>query len=429
MNTNFPTNNSFGGLTSAGIGLNTHEEENVNAISHPISTGNQPVTVEDVTGTDDQHRSLHPWVLPLPNAASDTDSGSEDEGGIWRSVCSVSPGSSSKSSRSPSTASTTAEVTTHSSSSIESENSQNNSTPENELSSRGDSPSPESAIERNTEPTQGAQRISNANDLPLHRSAIQGSRVQNSSVDDDWLAIDSNGDGISATSNIGTLQKSYELLNETLFDPGAVLKLRDVVRLQCEARKEIKTSIESSQASEVAAPDQPSIQALEREINHLQLKEAALTQYLRSNPFNDKNVLRPRRNLVEGTFLHITVVIDRMHEHLGSLSNGEQTKEVLAESTALKQALLRVEKSFKTWHENELNVYECADPERCSHAPDFYTNTSKKTEENPISRYNDSCFAATFQNFFRDAGIPKRFVELVTPQAIQVATAKVMNEI
>ncbi|MFI0347852.1 MAG: hypothetical protein ACH346_03625 [Chthoniobacterales bacterium] len=280
------------------------------------------------------------------------------------------------------------------------------------------------------------------------------------------------------------LKKLQESLNELAETEDVVLveiasTLRDrISELQKEDSDEdefllvdknnISKEENPTEQKQIVLKDQ--IFALQKEIdlqsNRLALKEAALTQYLKSNPFNDKNVLYPRRihaeavrltseRIVaelkirretaqkpiteekqelrtlrgknEATDISLSSLPWRLLESNAILQKESRLNEVTKENGKLLQAEEKLKISTEQWYKQEVAAYEQVNPETSSQRPVFYTTATGPS--NPIVFYSAQHAAEELQCLCRDAGVPLDITSRLSGEVIKKADRQAMDEV
>lgn len=179
-------------------------------------------------------------------------------------------------------------------------------------------------------------------------------------------------------------QVSQRLLRTVTFDPLKISSLRKEIEKQ-------QTAIEAL-LQEPESLETEMIGRLGEQHNHLMIKEKMLSQYLESDPFNDKNVLRPRRIYAEAARL----VFEK-----------KEQPQVLIDR-------------FYQWYDAEVNSYEQADRTQRSHDPTFYLD--KKNPKNPLVKYNAQRVAKVLEKLAQATGASVDFTE-----EVERAAAVAMN--
>ncbi|MBX9577945.1 MAG: hypothetical protein K2W97_05660 [Chthoniobacterales bacterium] len=208
---------------------------------------------------------------------------------------------------------------------------------------------------------------------------------------------------------------SKSLLKQIIFDPKEVFELRKRVERQrtkvevyfykCspgskveqsldKLEKKLGTSLSPEGEDKLVLPPKMLLQLGEQR-DHLIVKEKMLSDYLKRDPFNDKNVHYSRRIYAEAAKLVFEKKFDEINE---------------SQREGLKS-------DFQAWYQAEVDSYEAADPTKRSQEPDFYLN--KTNPENPLVKYSALRAAQKLSELLPEA---------ISESAVKQAASEVMNE-
>lgn len=240
-----------------------------------------------------------------------------------------------------------------------------------------------------------------------------------------------------AVTEIGHSQK---LLVSTSFNHFDVKRLRSEIESYCEQLIRSYSLLEKhddTQSTPLPAKivdlKNKVIQELHVQRDHLKLKEAALTQYLQSDPFNDKNILRPRRILAEGVRLLGEKVVCLTQQRIDALpaliqyATGHLKTNFEEELHRLPDSIDAFNKLLQDWYAHEVVIYDSADPERRSQEPQFYTRD--KTRNNPIEKYDEGYFLNELKTLCSRAGIAQSTIDGLQTSMVKRSAEKAMNEV
>ncbi|MBM3856899.1 MAG: hypothetical protein FJ390_02930 [Verrucomicrobia bacterium] len=192
------------------------------------------------------------------------------------------------------------------------------------------------------------------------------------------------------------LQKSQGLLALMVFHPQEVKMLQRKIQQQQKVVEEMMEDLSkvSSAEKEQIVLIGATLTRLGELRDHFIVKEKMLSQYLESDPFNDKHVLYPRRIYAEAARL----VFEKKEQSRMACDY------------------------FYRWYDAEVSYYEKADPMQCSHDPEFYLD--KKNRSNPLVKYNAQR-AARALRFFDKA--LQGSIDAITKQ-VEKAAGIAMNQ-
>ncbi|MEI6416970.1 MAG: hypothetical protein WCO92_04545, partial [Verrucomicrobiota bacterium] len=194
--------------------------------------------------------------------------------------------------------------------------------------------------------------------------------------DEVWKDVPDSPEWVASQNALGAMEQvSQRLLRTVTFDPLKISSLLKEIEKQ-------QTAIEAL-LQEPESLETEMIGRLGEQHDHLMIKEKMLSQYLESDPFNDKNVLRPRRIYAEAARL-------------------------VFEKKKQDQVLIDL---FHQWYGREVNSYEQADPTKRSHDPTFYLD--KKNPKNPLARYHAQRTARVLKTLTQAPGASVDFTEEV----------------
>ena len=243
---------------------------------------------------------------------------------------------------------------------------------------------PKKEEEEFSEDTDTLSTCSSEEDLS---AKVQIKKISEDDIDSDevWKDVPDSPEWVASQHALGAMEQvSQRLLRTVTFDPLKISSLRKEIEKQ-------QTAIEAL-LQEPESLETEMIGRLGEQHDHLMIKEKMLSQYLESDPFNDKNVLRPRRIYAEAARL---------------VFQKKEQPQVLIDP-------------FYQWYDAEVNSYEQADRTQRSHDPTFYLD--KKNPKNPLVKYNAQRVAKVLEKLAQATGASVDFTE-----EVERAAAVAMN--